>query len=623
MQKCPYNLAQLNFMVPSITDTSHNELHPTKSASDDNLLELLENRKRNKTERTLYNIIDIEEVTKNYISQDYNKIYGEIVGVTQISQPQLPTSPKKPVTSATTISNNTITSISAISKESQNVSIQFEIDSNKIDDDDDDEEARVRNLIQDEIDKAAFALIKDTGLTGENLYRCAVNDCNTACSDHFIFNIHMIKHASEEKNFKSFKCFHCKEEIKSIALLTSHTKTHGIHRYFCYYCDFSAPVMKETNKHLSDTHKRNESVTVPINPVNSDPHKHMFVTVPKGLKKDEFVKFGPKLIDRYKYKISNLKKKFAISEIDMLPQQSIFNELVFCAICDYSTKVRINMQRHLQRHKETKFVPKIDPINPVPCLESGVRHYDNMINLACSSNDMRNQTTSLLNNNDPLQYIPEVRRFVCGANECLYITLNETMLKCHLTSLHADESHYKCPHCTNEICEKLNIDVILNHLRMHGAKIFKCPKCATTHYQKQIIDKHINETHPNCKEKSIAIVRDQSQQQGGSGGKNYSTTPEQQPTKVWKWKCAVCNSSYLTKPAIQTHLKESHSVQCQYQCEICFMQTNAKTTLNDHFASKHPGIDIRLKTFYNRVEEIDSSGGDTTPIWTRDPNKVC
>lgn len=61
-------------------------------------------------------------------------------------------------------------------------------------------------LLQDEIDNAAYILVKGTGLEGKDLYRCSFADCEEQCSDTFMFNLHLLKHTQIEAGFK---CYHC------------------------------------------------------------------------------------------------------------------------------------------------------------------------------------------------------------------------------------------------------------------------------------------------------------------------------------------------------------------------------------------------------------------------------
>lgn len=60
---------------------------------------------------------------------------------------------------------------------------------------------------------------------------------------------------------------------------------------------------------------------------------------------------------------------------------------VFCALCDFKTRVRTNMLRHLKDHdtRGMEATSAAIPINPSPCLKSGEKHFDKMLNWAQSS----------------------------------------------------------------------------------------------------------------------------------------------------------------------------------------------------------------------------------------------
>lgn len=99
------------------------------------------------------------------------------------------------------------------------------------------------DLLQDEIDNAAYILVKGTGLEGRDLYRCS--NCDEKSGDVFIFNVHLLNH----KNCTTgFKCYHCNVVSKNIIGLKYHIKVHGIHRYFCYYCNYTSAIVNDIQK---------------------------------------------------------------------------------------------------------------------------------------------------------------------------------------------------------------------------------------------------------------------------------------------------------------------------------------------------------------------------------------
>lgn len=103
----------------------------------------------------------------------------------------------------------------------------------------------------------------------------------------------------------------------------------------------------------------------------------------KGRKRKSGAKASER--DGEKMAIDIEKFNFSPDEIDSLPRQAIYNREVQCAVCPYTTKVRMNIIRHLQMHAKDESVPESGPVNPVPCLDKKERMFDKMVNLASSS----------------------------------------------------------------------------------------------------------------------------------------------------------------------------------------------------------------------------------------------
>lgn len=93
---------------------------------------------------------------------------------------------------------------------------------------------------------------------------------------------------------------------------------------------------------------------------------------------------------------------FSPGDIDRLPRPHIYQTDVFCSICNYATKVKWNMVRHLQAHQNEQAVPETAPVNPVPCLEKSEKMFDKMVNLALSSH-----STGKMANNAKVEKIEE------------------------------------------------------------------------------------------------------------------------------------------------------------------------------------------------------------------------
>lgn len=112
------------------------------------------------------------------------------------------------------------------------------------------------------------------------------------------------------------------------------------------------------------------------------------------------------------------KLSFSPDEIESLPRQAIYNRVVQCAMCPFTTKVRTNIIRHLRLHAIDESVPESGPVNPVPCLDKKERMFDKMVNLASSSHQngrMGGKPKDITKENDDEfipKFVPEHKRQV-------------------------------------------------------------------------------------------------------------------------------------------------------------------------------------------------------------------
>lgn len=562
--------------------------------------------------------------------------------------------------------------------------------------------------LQTEIDRAAHGLIKESGLTGTGLYRCGIGSCTNAQPDAQCFNVHLLNHlqAVEQKQMVGYKCAHCDICAPNIVGLLYHLKTHAPHRYFCYYCDYTGSVMLETKKHLRTTHKKTDVIPFPVNERRTEPARDLFVVGPRPLRGDDLHRYCVKLIGRYKHKMTTTKKRYAPDELDELPRQSIFVEPVQCGACNFATKVRTNLQRHLQQHLNGDGVqPTVEnPVNPVPCLVAGgEKHFDKMINLADSSNSASGGATAMIvatavatavastiaaadataplpsasttmaaalhsvaaftpaaNVHDAYGYVPDLRRYVCTVNGCRYLTITETMLRNHLKTLHTNEKceRYRCAHCRTDICvQKIQPDAIIDHLRMHGPRLYRCTRCPYRHWSWTKIETHAIGVHAGNRQNLVKLINEENRGGGGAGSASTIVTiqtggggggvaavdamstdttmatnsaepspappqqqQQQQRPKVFRWQCHVCFETHVTRDQIQQHMVDEHSIQHQFECDVCHeLQSNDRIDIMDHVQRHHPKTaSNRVKYFFVRMK-VD----DTTPIWRRDdPTKV-
>lgn len=293
---------------------------------------------------------------------------------------------------------------------------------------------------------------------------------------------------------------------------------------------------------------------------------------------------------------TEMRKRYGIEDIDKLPISPILDIPVYCKLCEFGTKVKLNMVRHLLQHAEKLPVPRTAPINPVPHLESNEMHFDRMVNLASSS--VKTRAPDKLRQDEPAvtvkipasesgrypKYVPERTRYTCGARECSYISVDMAMFRCHWETLHAREDEYRCVHCPPNQCLDTSIPLsaarILAHLRMHDVSLYACSMCSYYHYRKHCIEKHLSDIH---KEGSIKIVREEHQSEPAAGPAVGAPTMDLKP-----WQCGLCVFSSMLRPNVVNHCGTEHQSKMQFKCAYCPFRTSTKENVVKHQTNAHP-----------------------------------
>lgn len=412
-------------------------------------------------------------------------------------------------------------------------------------------------------------------------------------------------------------CRHCGKNMKLVSNLMEHLRSHGVKRFLCGLCPYRANQAVQVRKHMKTLHRIGVVDELPIGPGPGPASAENVLQA-----------FYPReMMARLKLRsrIPNKKgtaKTFSCRDAQNIPMKSILPFKVKCAHCGYASNVRTNMIRHLSMHEcndaangtsseGEEIIPRVvipdqDPVNPVPHLEtpSKGKMFDKMANLAYSSHVKEKPATKERMGSGSIEdpsgsesqqpvFVPDHQRYVCGYNDCGHLTINESMLKYHLQTLHKN-AVFSCPHCQNDD-EQLSIDAFRNHLKMHGPKLYKCGHCIYYHWQQQDIEYHLTEKHPNRPPWQI-IVRDPSdveikRMQGSSQSfeKSGQTTP---------WNCSLCKQVAATAADMLVHVDISHGVKSQYKCALCPVRCNVRSEFDRHFASKHPNQDVQVLTMF-------------------------
>ncbi|XP_053951444.1 uncharacterized protein LOC128858904 isoform X1 [Anastrepha ludens] len=524
----------------------------------------------------------------------------------------------------------------------------------------------VQTFTQETWETALREIVSATGVPDSKLFRCTIKDCKTKLTDSSYYS-HVVYHLSTlgQNNISAhtYRCPHCPITFQKPQKIKAHIKTHGIHRYFCYMCTATAVNMEQMLKHFEERHWRSKklrSTPLPYKPTEKQCSFHAyFVAFTTLLRKHEIQQFREKLIDEWQRKKSNSRTHFKPSEIGLLPLTPIFDKILNCSVCPYKTKVRTNLMRHLQMHTDdsnggTQHVANVDPVNPVPCLNSSEKHFDKMTNLASSSlvvgSTSGNTTNTATGGSNAAavnvkgkciyEYVPDTKRYTCGVDNCQYLTISDDIFRSHLNALHSDILYYNCPHCKEEICKRaLSIERILSHLRFHGPKLYQCEFCGYLHYMRNVVDRHIrqHDVHPP----SYVRVVEHDRTKESAVKKTDNTITSATPVSLsvaksdtlkskggkYKWSCNLCGHKTMTQQQIVAHTTSQHSCKHQYQCMHCTFTATQLVQVMSHIDEKHAGKKREARYVFEKCEEADDSNSvntiDTRPLWQRDdPTRV-
>ncbi|GLV36934.1 small ovary [Carabus blaptoides fortunei] len=497
------------------------------------------------------------------------------------------------------------------------------------------------------LDNSSDVGTPEVGFSGRDLFRCGTPDCNfqTLCLRDF--KSHMFKCDVLKTNEGWYSCAHCPKRFKSASGIVDHIQIHGLLRFSCSMCTHRATLCHLIAQHMKIEHKVLTIRLVPVDPVKNDLNHDRFVANPTRMNQsNDLIIELPATVDETPVPVED-KNMFGPDDIERLPRPPVYAQEIKCKLCTYCTKVRSNMQRHLQQHIDEKTVPETAPVNPVPCLEKNEKMFDKMTNLAASSHTGRMGAKAGEKSDKGLTkeeettlpgFVPVSKRYVCGAEGCSYLTHGDTMLRQHFTTLHSDVSSYKCPHCQVELLtdeDGLTIDNILFHLKMHDLHLYKCSHCSFYHYQKHKLDKHISDKHPD-RIPYMHVIREldnSANQQDTRIGTAVKPTIDAQ-AELKPWRCGFCTYATNNRTDVQNHAFQMHNIKSQFKCGVCQFRCSAKNNYQSHFKTKHPNCEINILSVYYKLTEEDlikkphvepipePETFDTTPLWSRDKPRI-
>lgn len=456
------------------------------------------------------------------------------------------------------------------------------------------------------------------------LYTCS--KCLNIYKTRPTFKRHIFSSPCFKNQDDKIKCAHC-SFIGTKEATYFHYDSHDIRlrqdRFECGVCSYSSS-LRELNSHAFTAHgSKNVSVTSE----KDDSGKFIYIVTPKT---------GPKRkLSAGKIDTPPKKTRYSPPEVHQLPTKPILDELVYCSLCEFSTKVRLNMVRHLQQHAEQQPVAQTVPVNPVPHLESNEMHFDKMVNLASSSivtrapdKPSRVESTPTVNLVIPPEaasrypkYVPEKQRHTCGAKGCSYTSLNEGMLKYHWEALHTGTIDFHCVHCPPyqhlDTSKPLTASRIIAHLKMHDIRLYACSSCTYYHYKRQVLEKHLHEVHKGAGQ--VMVVREEAVTQTPAVSQPAAPAPTMD---LKPWQCGLCKFKSMLRPEVIEHCAKFHNTKMQFKCPNCPFRGSNLENVTKHQQNSHPGSTEETFYYYYREGSIPDLV-DGMPRWVKQRQKMA
>lgn len=131
--------------------------------------------------------------------------------------------------------------------------------------------------------------IKDTGLTGRDLFCCGVEKCDFRAENLADLRAHMLQCIPDNVEIGSnniydsisYYCMHCGPQKKPFSkpnFYIDHLKIHGLKRYCCVTCDAKFAELEQARSHMRAKHKFTSINLEPTDP--SNPSDGLFIVHP-------------------------------------------------------------------------------------------------------------------------------------------------------------------------------------------------------------------------------------------------------------------------------------------------------------------------------------------------------
>ncbi|XP_023952293.1 uncharacterized protein LOC112056160 [Bicyclus anynana] len=421
------------------------------------------------------------------------------------------------------------------------------------------------------------------------------------------------------------RCAHCPKSLSKKNIVNHYNDKHSCRdklvQHVCQKCSLVFNSPSQAKEHMLTHHNKaaeNSTSSEFVKELKSGPKSRRKRHVQTSDKSDE----PPEKVKRY-----------GPQDIDKLPINPILDDSVVCSLCEFNTKVRLNMVRHLQMHAQQQPVPQTAPVNPVPHLETNEKHFDKMLNLASSSFGLRQAEKTNKPDSAPAalqvppesvarypKYVCDKQRLTCGARGCSYTSVDESMLKCHWETLHYGTNDFHCVHCPPyqqlDKTKPVTAARIIAHLKMHDEKLFACSSCSYYHHRLQIVEKHIADVHKGGR---VMLVRDGKPAEVSAAIASTAGLPKPPPAPTMDlkpWQCGLCKFKSLLRPEVADHCAKVHNSKMQYKCAYCAFRTSNPENITKHQSKSHVGKAEEIFYYYYREGTVPDDT-DGTPRWQK------
>ncbi|XP_042204515.1 uncharacterized protein LOC121854154 isoform X2 [Homarus americanus] len=495
-------------------------------------------------------------------------------------------------------------------------------------------------------DSSSPQTAEKTDLSGHALYRCG----NESCEYSSICQIQLREHLQVcdlAQDSTILKCYHCGKQCRHLSTLFDHLRVHGPKRYYCGVtgCDYRATMVHYFKNHMKQIHRCSGFKQLLKDPKNRDPETQEYVVYPKDA--------VPPMREGHRKR----KNEYSIEDIHRIPRVHISYHDLKCYHCQFTTKVRLNLVKHIKLHEKhpdgiperlyitggnSTPIPMKQPINPVPCLDRKELMFDKMMNLAGSSFEYKKKkedTDFRAKNPIPHEeylklpkFVAEERLYSCGIEGCNYLSCDDMMLKYHIRTLHADIASFPCPHCTEL---SITVEKMSSHFKLHGERLFRCGWCSYISCRRNVVERHMKDKHPTKKPFDFVIREpddpDAPKKMEEQTSEHESVPPVPPPVlQDPQWQCGLCKFSSVTQQEMVNHTSLKHAIKSQFKCGYCSVRSSVRTSFDAHFAAKHPSQPFRVLCMYYRldsedIEPLHQGGTQHThePLWKRnDPERI-